>query len=273
MAFRPESWRQYLPAGVSPFLFDASAESIYGIMTKFRYLDAHHIRPVNALLVFDRDMTFKTTKNSTEHLYINHPLLTGQSRLDYQFTFFKAYLDLKFLRYFYDYTFTGKYKPYMKGYLENRKIRYDTITNQQQILDQEYEILHDPQGYYAKRSHLFYARPAERTDSVQRIRETELDMLRQIKDILIRNKTDYKIILSPLYEQIRFNGKDLAILRNLFPGHVYDFSGKNSFTDKITNYYETAHFRPVVGDSILKIIYQPQVIPRPRAALARQNMK
>ena len=264
MAFEPDTWRKYLPPGAIPFMFDASAESIYGIDAKLKYFNSNHIRFKNALLVFDRDVTFKTTENSSEHLYINHPLLTGQSKLAYQATFFKAYLSMKFLTRFFDYTLTGKYKPDMKGFLENRKIKYDTITNQQKILDQEDEITKDPESYYKRRKDLFYFRAGERTDSVRRIQQAHLKLLQEIKEMLEKNHINYKIVLSPLYEQVKFNQHDLEMLYKLFPGHVYDFSGKNGFTDKITNYYETAHFRPVVGDSILKIIYSRPVIPGSR---------
>ena len=255
MAFTPDSWENFLHPGTIPFMFDASAESIYGIDIKLRYLDSMHIPLDHVLLIFDRDVIFKTTENSSEHLYIKHPLLSGQNRLAFQFAFFKAYLDLKFLYHFYDFTLTGKYKSNMNGFLENRKIKYDTITNQMKIIDQETEISQQPDEYYRKRRNLFYKRSGEQTDSIRRIQKPQLNMLMDLKRILEKDHTDYKIILSPLYEQVKFNKHDLEILEEIFPGHIYNFSGKNGFTDKITNYYETAHFRPVVGDSILKIIY------------------
>jgi hypothetical protein len=262
LAFRPESWKKYLPPEASPYMFDASGESIYGITTKLRYLASKHIRLDNVLLIFDHDVTFSKTTNASGHLSVSHPLLTGQNRLAYQLIFFKAYLSMPFTQYFLDYVWSRKYKPYMKGYIEYRKVKFDTITNEQQILDQEYEIINNPKSYYEKRKELFYERPAtERTDSAQRIGETALQMLEEIRDILNKNNSDYRIVLSPLYEQIKFSQNDLTILRKLFPGHVYDFSGKNSFTDKITNYYEISHFRPSVGDSILRIIYQDQKKP------------
>jgi hypothetical protein len=237
-------------------MFDASSESVYGIDIKLKYLDSMHVPLENVIIVLCRDENFKETENTSEHLYIKHPLLSGQNWLAFQSTFFKAYSSPKFLRHFYEYTITKKYKPSMTGFIEYRRMQYDTITNRQRILDQEEEITSNQAGYYEKRKKIFYDRPHEQTDSVQRIQNKHLVMLQNIKNILEKNKTNYKIILSPLYEQVRFNQKDLAILVKLFPGHVYDFTGKNGFTDKITNYYETSHYRPSVGDSILKIVYK-----------------
>jgi hypothetical protein len=96
----------------------------------------------------------------------------------------------------------------------------------------------------------------EKTDSIQRINKKQIFMLKEVKHILEKNNTNYKVVLSPLYEQIKFNNSDLLLLENEFGNNLYDFSGKNSFTDVKTNYYETSHFRPNVGDSILKIIYK-----------------
>ena len=81
-------------------------------------------------------------------------------------------------------------------------------------------------------------------------------MLKEIKRLLLKNKTKFKVVLSPLYEQTKFNPHDLQILKYVFGKNLYDFTGKNRFTDKITNYYESSHFRPSVGDSIMKIIYK-----------------
>jgi len=255
-AFDPNTWRRYLAPNASPYMFDASSESLYGIDLKLKILSSMHIPLKNIILVLCRDQTFNKSDNSSEHLYIKHPLLTGQSWFAFELTFFKAYSNPKFLWHFYEYTLTGTYKASMKGYIENRRMRYDSITNQQRIMDQEEEISKNPDGYYEKRKNLFYTRIGERTDSIQRIQKEHIVLLTEIKNILEKNKANYKIVLSPLYEQVKFNKKDRDILEELFPGHVYDFSGKNEFTDNVRNYYETSHYRLQIGDSILKTIYK-----------------
>ena len=37
--------------------------------------------------------------------------------------------------------------------------------------------------------------------------------------------------------------------------NVFDFSGVNEFTNEMTNYYETSHYRPKVCKELLRIIY------------------
>ncbi len=256
LAYKPESWLRHLSEKDKPFMFDASMESIYGIYTKIKFLDSLNVPMKNVLIIICRDETFNHSENHEGHLYIKHPSVSGESAMTFQSQFFKAYLSPKFLFNFYYYVFSGKYESFMSGYIEHRKMAYDTITNQLRIIDQETEITENPAKYYRKRSQLFYTRKAEQVDSVQRINSKQLFMLQEIKRILEKHLTNYKIVISPLYEQVKFSGPDQNILNTIFRKNLYDFSGKNQFTELITNYYETSHYRPNVGDSIFEIIYR-----------------
>ena len=80
-------------------------------------------------------------------------------------------------------------------------------------------------------------------------------MFKEIKNILERNKTNYKIVLSPVYDQIKFSRQDKKILKTIFGAHLYDFTGANFITNDIINWYETSHYRPNIADTILNIIY------------------
>jgi len=256
LGFRPNSWQKYLSKNDKPFMFDASVESIYGIYTKLKYLDSTNAKINNALIILCRDASFQNSENHKGHLFIKHPSTSRENNLTFQGEFFKAYLHPKFLFAFYSYKILGAYKPFMSGYIENRNITYNTSSNEIKIIDQETEISQNPTEYYLKRKGIFYERTSEKTDSISRINEKQQFMLKEVKRILEKNHTNYKVILSPLYEQIKFNPSDIALLKKEFGNHLYDFSGKNSFTDDKNNYYETSHFRPNVGDSIFKIIYK-----------------
>lgn len=256
LAFKPDSWKVYLDRNDTPFMFDASCESVDGIYNKLRYLDASHADIKNVLIILCRDVSFDVAENHKGHLFIQHPATTGESTLGYQFEFFKAYFNPKFLINFYSYKLLGTYKPFMAGFIENRKVTFDTITNEINIVDQENEIIKDPKAYYEKRFREFPIRKGEQIDSVQRIDNQKKLTLQKIKRLLDKNRTHYKVVLSPLYEQIRFSESDHKILKNIFGENLYDFSGKNKFTGPMTNYYEKNHFRPIVGDSILSTIYR-----------------
>ena len=81
-------------------------------------------------------------------------------------------------------------------------------------------------------------------------------MLNEIQRIFAKHHTDFKIILSPNYEQEKLNPADRELLNTFFgKSNIYDFSGINSFTNNTDNYYETAHYKPQVCDSIMAIVY------------------
>lgn len=83
-----------------------------------------------------------------------------------------------------------------------------------------------------------------------------LIILDRIKNELQSCGTEYKIVIGPLYNQIKLNPNDLLILKEYFGyGNVFDFSGVNEFTDDISNYYENSHYRPNVGKKIMEYIY------------------
>jgi hypothetical protein len=254
-AFQASSWQKQLSPTDIPFNFDASGESVYGIYMKVKYLDSIHVNIDNALIILCRDASFEHTEDHEGHLFMKHPVLTGKNKLDFHFEFFKTYIAPKFFLSYHDYRLTKKFKPYMNGYLDENPTIRDTITNEWHFIIQENEILNDPKKYYIEKTNLFYLREFEKTDTIQRIDSKQVYFLKEIKRILEKQNTNYKIVLSPLYEQIKFNSKDIEILKNIFPNHVYDFSGKNSFTDDKINYYETSHYRTIIGDSILMRIY------------------
>lgn len=255
LGFNPYSWEKYLPPTSHVYMFDASAETIYGIYKKLKFLDSLNITIHNALVIICRDVTFKKTDNYAGHLFIKHPAVSKESPLTFQLAFFKAYLDPLFLYNYYKYRLVKKISPSMEEYIEKRKIVYDSVNNQLRIIDQERDIQQDPAGYYEKYKNLFYTRTGETVDTAEQIAAPQLFMLQEIKRILEKNNTNYVVVISPLYEQMKFSPHDKSILETYFGDRLYDFSGKNSLTDQQTNYYETSHFRPLVGDSILQKIY------------------
>jgi len=265
IGLRARSWKKYLGPKDSPVMFDASGESVFGMYSKLKYLDEKKIPIDNALVLICRDVSFSQTKNHKGHLYIKHPAISGESELVFHATFFKAFLSPRFFHKFAWFKFTGQYEPFMTGYIENRRIFIDSLTNDLRNLDQEEELAKDPIHYYKSQQGIFYLRPPNRVDSIKRIGKENLRMLQEMAEIFRRHKTQYSVILSPLYDQIKINPSDLKVLKETFGSNVYDFSGKNPLTEPETNYYESSHFRPHVGDSILKIIFDSRKGKAPKS--------
>lgn len=262
IAYRPKSWASHLPQNAKPFMFDASGETVYGIYTKLKFLDSLHIEINNALIVVCRDVTFASNLLYQGHLFIKDPRIIGKDNFAFQLYFFKTYLNPNFLYAYYNYLIFKKFEPYMLGYIEPNKIAFDKTNNQITIKNIEDEISQNNINYYKKRGAIFYKRNGQTIDHEVKIKPKHLFMLNEIKRILEKNKTNYRVVLSPLYDQVKFTKIDFLVLKKLFGTNLYDFTGKNSLTDIRTNYYEISHYRQNVGDSIFKIIYPNNLQPK-----------
>lgn len=253
-AFSPDSWSEHLYERAVPFVFDATAESVFGIYTKLKFLDKEKTNIENVLIIFCRNACFKN-KNYNDHLRIKHPKISGESWIKFHLVFFKAYCNFKFLLGYHSYLITSKENSFTHGIVQNRGISVDYITNHITLFLWENELIEDSKKYYESRRDIFYEQKGERFEPDQKIEDNVMKMFVEIRDILERNHSNYKVILSPIYDQVRFSVKDKDNLREIYGDHLYDFTGKNFITENDTNWYETFHFRPFIADSIMNIIY------------------
>lgn len=267
LAYKPSHWVRHLPPGAQPYLFNASGESVHGIAAKVHYLDSMGVRLKNVLVILCRDFSFAGKAHHTGPLFIKHPTINGGSWIHYHWTFLDAYLTPEFLAAFYANELTGSFKPWMSSVLANYKIESDPVTGEVSITSKEADILADPEAFYAERKGIFYERPEKRAPERDIIRAEHEGLLRRMMDIFRSHGTDLRVVIGPLYEQRVFSDRDLRLLRDVFGATLYDFSGVNAFTTDMHNYYETSHYRPLVGDSILKVIYPgvPLMMPLPVA--------
>jgi len=255
LAFNPKEWAKYISNSSKIFVFNANEETLFGILGKLKFIEKKGADINNALVLLDA-RTLREVENSTGHLFIKHPAISGESWIDFHASFFNAFLSHFFFIKYIDYTFLKKYRLYMTGAIDIRKIPIDKITNEPTFLFFE-EDLKDSLMFYKKNASIFYNRPEKEVEGDLVIDAKSFAMLEKIKKSFERNKTDYKIIINPLYDQVKLNKKDIEKLKNIFGAkNIYDFSGKNSYTNNIGYYYETSHFRPTLGALLLYEIYK-----------------
>lgn len=250
-----DTWKQYLDENAKVYSFDAYGEKIQGVYHKLRFLDSLGVDIKNAFIAIDVDFTFDNTLSEPRFLYIEHPLLTRESGFDFHETHFLAYLNPGFILSFYGNKFFGLDNEYVRKYYYSVEATFDPKTNRPFRSDLEKRIESEP-NYYDSPS--FYVV----TDSLKMSPFSRIDLFEEealigIKRILSKHNTQYKVIINPLYSQEKFNPKDMEMIQNVFGwNNVYDFSGRNQFTTSKYNYYEESHFRPLVGDSIMSIVYK-----------------
>jgi hypothetical protein len=88
----------------------------------------------------------------------------------------------------------------------------------------------------------------------KQISQTEAKTLLMIRKILINHNTRYYIVITPLYDQLKFNDSDLELLTGIFGRHIYDFSGINEITNNEYNFLDGLHFRPCISKQMIDSI-------------------
>ena len=145
----------------------------------------------------------------------------------------------------------------MNGFINEYKTYYEPISNEIKLNELDSIIELEPNKYYRENAYKFDNINQETIDSIQRINSKSYKYLSFIKSIFDEQNTDYRIIISPLYEQIKLNNKDLELLISLFDSSkVFDFSGGNKYSIDKRNYYESSHYRKNIGNSILDSAYK-----------------
>ena len=261
LAYKIPEWKKYLDNSSIGFHFDATGEGIYGIFNKLNYLKKKKIKIKNALLILDYS-TLTTTENRKGHLSVSPPELSGESRFSYYKEYLWATSDLNFIKEYCEYSLFNKYNannnyifPNLKSNVKSNDVTGDIC------FESENKIHHDRNGYYSRKikEGVFYDRKII-VNNEKPISSEEKFLLKKISDVLKSESTNYKIVVSPLYDQKVLGKERMNLLISIFgKENVFDFSGKNKFTNSIYNYYESSHYRPKVANEIMDIVYNNHI--------------
>jgi hypothetical protein len=256
MRYRIQDWEKHINS-TKCFHFDASGESLIGIEKKIEFLHKRGVHIANAMFIFDDDI-LKQTTNDEGHIFIMDPKTSGKTPLQFQLVFLKAFLSPDFLMAYIRFIYTDK--PHMKPneweVFDFEHKQYDRVTNE--LVDKGWDdaIKSNQDSFYLSRMKIFYKRSDTEKHAERVIGDEQKISLLKIKEIVMADHTNYKIVISPLYNQMKFDTTDLHFLISTFgKDNVYDLSGKNAITDSIYNYYEQSHYRPTVAKRIMDSIY------------------
>ncbi len=257
MFYMIDDWKKHLEEKGNCYHFSESGGSVLGVYYKVNYIAEHGGRIANALFIIDYEL-LSTTEQTGARAGIP-PVFTGLLK---SFNFFKDNLinwfDLRFLTKLMHYHLTRQYTSDMNDYLMegSNYPYYNPITNEEprHIQDSLIAI-----GKYFSDKTISNFDNVQHPDSIspKAINSKRTKILTKLKKILDDQKTNYKIVISPQYDQIKINPKDLTILRSIFGNeNVYDFSGVNKWTNDYHNYYEPSHYLPKVAADIMDSIYE-----------------
>jgi len=227
-------------------------ESIGGMLAKIQYLDAKGYDLKNIILYLDTDYTFNGDGKLSP---MDHYLITKESKAKYYYnhavSFFSNFDMDKFKILIGDGQQTSSYV--------NRKL--DPITNDfnhecsaEEIRKYQYiqsDELFKHKMDSLKKSGYLYERPKTQQYKSTQISDEEEAMLKKIVAILEKHGTQYYAILTPIYDQQKLNHRDYNILKKYFKNNLYDFSGKNKYTEDFYNYPDGIHFQNYISKQII----------------------
>ena len=252
-------WRQHLDSSAMCYRFDASNETLLGVYRKLKYA-SRHAEIKNCLLVFDASILATVNNPVGSHLFTPAPQTTEERDwLSFQLAGFKTFCNPKFILAYMDLKLFGQIRGYMKRWntfnLDSKD--YDYRHNEITYPDRELQI--DDGTYYDERKmkDWFNQRPQSPYEGMDCIGEEQKHLLHGIDSIFTQHNTNYKIIISPCFDQVELSINDRLILESIFGAKsVFDFSGKNEFTEDYHNYYDCNHYRPCIAKAVLDSIYR-----------------
>lgn len=250
-------WKRFITG--SCYHFDASGETIFGISGKIHFLKSLNVKLANCIIVVD-PFLLNVTTNSDSHLGIKHPLVSGESRLTFQYVSVSTFLSNKF---FIPYLFnklgvkTPKFLEY-PAFFDKRGFIYDTLSNDIYFSSVDRQLRQDEDGFYKEYDKTFFYRDSTKKVYAGKVIDFEQKkLLNYISSVFVSDSTDFRIIIYPNYNEEILNADDLNTLQDIFgKRNIFDYSGINKFTTDKHNYYDSVHSKPFIGNEILENIYK-----------------
>lgn len=250
-------WKQYLPEGAQPFLFQAWGESLTGVEMKLEYLSDHQVHLDNALILIDIPGTFAENQLPHEALSIKHYMFTGQSKFEYNVIQYWNFIQKPSF-------WVSSVKKRVRG------VRFpcesDTITNDWNS-DNRFNYSELPMqdsllncSELSRRSFIekWNRNIGKLSVSAPLITDAYKKQLRHVLAIFEANNTDYHLIITPTpcYIEPTINPSDLELLQEIFgEGRVHNYTGKNKFTEDYNNFSDPLHFGLRIGYLMVEDIY------------------
>ena len=238
--FKASYWKPYLSDNASILHFDASSESLDGIINKMRFLNDHGTTIKNALIVIEAKMLGRKP-NDNDILYVQHPATTGTwNWLRVHSLFLNAFREIKQVKY-------ALMPSRFEKELQNEGIIIGLAPNRIGHLNEMYYAEFDsiiavnPNEYYTSERLKRIKRVNSPSVTKPAIDETVEQKLCTINEILDKNHTNYIIIVPPRNTYPRLSWHDLWIMKSIFgQDKVHDFSSHPELVNNDLAYYDYA---------------------------------
>lgn len=233
------------------FHYGSWSEPIGAIYQKLKFLDSTGVDIRNVVLYIDTDNTFHQDGAS----FSQHFIFSGESETMYRLKHMKTFLlakDPDYMKILMGIDVHGEIFPNWKSDVTTNDCQHKCSSE----VISSYGFRNQSHQDSAKIDSLIkvdflYSRKTAQQYSANQISGIEEIKLAAISNILKKHHTNFYVVITPLYDQIRFSSRDMQILNQYFGNRVFDFSGINSFTSNPYNFPDRKHFLPVISKTML----------------------
>lgn len=261
--YRIKDWAPYLPADARPFHFNASRETLYGILNKLHWLTNRGVTIKNALIIMEDEMLMRRPLDS-DVLFVQHPSTAREvSWWKFHQLYFNAFRRPEIVAYL---LCPG---PMTQRVLDEGYATTD-ITNRIEPINEGYYAWADsviavnPDEFYTPEHMMFYRLPLKELPCPEKIDPTVSALLAEIYHVLESQGTDYHIIIPPHYGYEAIDSRDLFKLERIFgQSRVHDYSHDPKLGTDLHYYYDDGHLIAQECARLIDSAYNDVSLPSP----------
>ena len=261
--YRIKDWAPHLPADAHPFHFNASRETLYGILNKLHWLTDRGVKIKNALIIMEDEMLMRRPLDS-DVLFVQHPSTAREvSWWKFHQLYFNAFRRPEIVAYL---LCPG---PMTQRVLEEGYATTD-ITNRIEPINEGYYAWADsviavnPSEFFTPEHVRTYSLPLKEMPCQEKINSTVSILLSEIQRVLEQQGTDYHIIIPPHYGYEAIDSRDLYKLEQVFgQSRVHDYSHDPELGSDLHYYYDDGHLIAQECARLIDSAYHDVSLPSP----------
>ena len=262
--YRVEDWLKHLPAGASAMHFNASRETLQGILNKLNFLASRDVKVANALIVMEDEMLQRKPLDS-DVLYVQHPQTTSKvSWWEFHQMFFNAFRHPELVAFTLWPSQTTARLALERGYATT------DIPDRIEPINESYYgwadslISVDADAFYTPAHLAKYSHPMRKQPCADKVTPAVEDLLRQIAQALKDMGTDYQIIIPPHYATEAISSADLFAVESIFGNErVHDYSHDPVMGGDLHYYYDDGHLISSACVHLMDSAYAAVTLPSP----------
>lgn len=259
-AYKAEYWQPHLPAGASIFHFDASEETIDGIIDKIEYLNHRGIKIANALIIIEEEMLHRLPNDQSFLFARPSETSSDVSWLQFQMQFFNTYKNIDFVCYSIAPRLWQK-TMLKKDLLSTDKILHVDSINEVTHASADSLIAVNPEAFFTEKRLKHNSIPMLPRNQQVAIDSNVETKVARLAQLLKAGGKHYEVIVIPRLNRNYLMQWDLTILQEyLGIEHVHDMTRHPLSNNPLAYYDQPAHMICTRCKEILDEALAPTVI-------------